>query len=66
MSELISWYTLWIKIGKQPLKNTMHQYVKCCIDNQMWYCQLVYTNSGTKFHLEPVILVENYETNKNS
>lgn len=50
----ITWLTLFNRIGKQPLSRTRGQYVKCCIDEQMWYCRLVFTHNGSDFHLVPV------------
>lgn len=61
MNKPISWFALWKRIGKQPLKLTRANYVKCNINGQMWYCQLVYTHSGSDFHLVPVRLVGHSE-----
>lgn len=56
----ISWLALWIRIGKQPIKKTRGEYVKCCINGQIWYCRLLYTHNGSDFYLIPIRLANKY------
>lgn len=54
MLKPISWYALYRRLGKQPLKKTRGQYVKCYMMGHMWFCKLVYTNNGSDFYLTPI------------
>lgn len=54
MTKPITWYALWKRLGKQQIGKTRNKYVNCLINNEMWYCRLVYTNNGSDFHLEPI------------
>ena len=50
----ITWYQLWKRIGKQPLHKTRNTKVKILVDGELKECALVFTNSGSDFHLEIV------------
>lgn len=62
MKKSISWFALWKRIDKQPLFRTQHSKVQVLINGELKECALVYTNKGTKFHLEPVERNNNYES----
>lgn len=48
----ISWYQLHKRIGKQPLDKTRNRKVQILINGELKDCALVFTNSGSNFHLE--------------
>ena len=50
----ISWYALGKRIGKQPIYKTQNTKAQVLIDGELKECALVFTNSGSDFHLEPV------------
>ena len=54
MKKSISWYQLWKRIGKQTMYKTQNTKVHVLIDGELKECALVFTNSGSDFHLEPV------------
>ena len=54
MKKSISWYALWKRIGKQPIRKTQNAKVQVLIDGELKECALVFTNSGSDFHLETV------------
>ena len=54
LKKSISWYTLWKRIGKQPMYKTQNTNVHVLIDRELKECALVFTNNGSDFHLEPV------------
>lgn len=58
MNKAISWYALWKRLGKQPLKVTRGRYVKVYKDGIMWNCKLIYTQNGSDFYLEPIKIAE--------
>lgn len=62
MKKSITWLALWKRIGKQPLFRTQHSKVQVLVNGKLKECALVYTNKGTKFHLEPVERNNNYES----
>ena len=54
MKKTITWFQLFHRIGKQPLKKTQHTKVQVLIDGELKECALVFTDNGSHFHLEPV------------
>ena len=58
MTKPISWYALWKRLGKQPLRQTRGKFVKVYKDGIMWYCKLVYTHNGSDFYLAPIKIAE--------
>ena len=62
MKKSISWYALWKRIGKQPMCKTRNTKVQVLIDGELKECALVFTNSGSDFHLEPVRSVNDDRT----
>ena len=54
MKQPMTWYTLWKKLGKQPLYKTQNNRVKIKIDGKLYECGIVYENNGSDFHLEPM------------
>ena len=58
----ISWYQLWKRIGNQTMRKTQNTKVQVLIDGELKECALVFTNSGSDFHLEPVRSVNNDRT----
>ena len=54
MKKSISWYSLWKRIGKQPIHKTQNIKVQILIDGELKECALVFTNNGSDFYLEPV------------
>lgn len=53
LTKSISWYSLWKKLGKQPLSKTRGEKVIVVDKNKESHeCILVYTNNGSDFHLE--------------
>ena len=53
MTKSISWYSLWKKLGKQPLSKIRGEKVIVVdINKECHECILVYTNNGSNFHLE--------------
>ena len=54
MKKSISWYQLYKRIGKQTLHKTRNNKVQVLIDGESKGCALVFTNSGSDFHLDPV------------
>ena len=50
----ITWAKLWKKIGKQPIRKTQNKKVEILIDGKLKECALVFTDNGSKFHLEIV------------
>ena len=54
MKKSISWYSLWKRIGKQPIYKTQNIKVQVLIDGELKECALVFTNNGSDFHLAPV------------
>ena len=53
-TKSITWARLWRKIGKQPIRKTQNKKVEILIDGELKECALVFTDSGSKFHLEIV------------
>ena len=58
IKKSISWYTLWKRIGKQPMHKTRNTRVQVLIDGELKECALVFTNNGSDFYLEIVEKVE--------
>lgn len=54
MKKSISWYSLHKRISKQPIHVTRNTKVQVQIYGELKECALVYTNNGSKFHLEIV------------
>lgn len=54
MKKSISWYSLWKRLGKQPLYKIRNTKVQVLINGELRECTLVFTNNGSDFHLEPV------------
>lgn len=54
IKKSISWYQLYKRIGKQTLHKTRNTKVQVLINGELKECALVFTNSGSDFHLEPV------------
>lgn len=52
MKKSITWLALWKRIGKQPLFRTQHSKVQILINGELKECALVFTDNGSKFHLE--------------
>ena len=48
----ITWAKLWRRIGKQSAYKTQHTKVEILIDGKLKECALVFTDNGSKFHLE--------------
>ena len=51
-TKSITWSKLWRKIGKQPAYKTQNKKVEILIDGELKECALVFTDNGSKFHLE--------------
>lgn len=58
MKKSISWYALWKRIGKQTMYKTQNTKVQVLINGELKECDLVFTNNGSDFHLEPVKTVK--------
>lgn len=54
MKKSISWYSLWKRLGKQPLYKIRNTKVQVLINGELRECTLVFTNNGSDFHLESV------------
>lgn len=50
----ISWYQLHKRIGKQDIHKTHNTKVQILVNGELKECALVFTNSGSDFHLEIV------------
>lgn len=48
----MTWFQLWKRIGKQPLKATRNKDVTVKINKEEYKCKLVYTDNGSDWHLE--------------
>lgn len=48
----MTWYKLWRKIGKQPLKKTMKNKVVVYHQGMLYEAMLKYTNNGNYFYIE--------------
>lgn len=51
-TKSITWARLWKRIGKQPAYKTQNKKVEILIDGELKECALVFTDNGSKFHLE--------------
>ena len=51
-TKSITWERLWKRIGKQPAYKTQNKKVEILIDGELKECALVFTDNGSKFHLE--------------
>lgn len=51
-TKSITWARLWRRIGKQPIRKTQNKKVEILIDGELKECALVFTDNGSKFHLE--------------
>lgn len=58
MKKSISWFSLWKRIGKQPLRETRGKKVEFHMNGIKYECALIYTDNGSKWHLEPIKMVE--------
>jgi hypothetical protein len=50
--KYMTWFQLWKKIGKQPLRLTQHNPVTIKIQDKEYQCKIVYTENGKNWHLE--------------
>ena len=48
----MTWFQLWKRIGKQPLRVTQHKDVTIKLPDGEHKCVIVYTNNGNDWHLE--------------
>ena len=48
----MTWYQLFKRIGKQPLYLVRNKDVTIKIDDEIYKCKIVYTDSGNDWHLE--------------
>ena len=48
----MTWYELFHRIGKQPIRITKYKDVTVKIDDMEYKCKPVYTDSGNNLHLE--------------
>lgn len=62
MKKSISWYQLWKRLGKQTIHKTQNTKVQVLVNGELKECALVFTNSGSDFHLEIVGSVNNDRT----
>ena len=53
-TKSITWARLWKRIGKQPAYKTQNKKVEILIDGELKECVLIFTDSGSNFHLEIV------------
>ena len=53
-SKPITWAKLWRRIGRQPIGKIQNEEVEILIDGELKKCGLVFTDNGSKFHLEIV------------
>ena len=51
-TKSITWAKLWRRIGRQPIDKIQNEEVKILIDGELRKCTLVFTDNGSKFHLE--------------
>ena len=51
-TKSITWARLWKRIGKQPAYKTQNKKVEILIDGELKECVLIFTDSGSNFHLE--------------
>lgn len=47
----MTWFQLWKKIGKQPLRLTRQKEVTIEIQGVKYKCDLVYVDNGNDWHL---------------
>lgn len=48
----MTWFQLWKRIGKQPLRSTQHKDVTIKLPDGEHKCAIVYTDNGNDWHLE--------------
>lgn len=48
----ISWYQIYKRIGKQPMRKTTNTKVQVLVNGELRECALVFSNNGSDFHLE--------------
>ena len=48
----MTWYQLWKRMCKQPLRLVRNKDVTIKIDGEYYKCKIVYTNNGSDWHLE--------------
>jgi hypothetical protein len=48
----MTWFQLWKRIGKQPLRSTQHKDVTIKLPDGEYKCVIVYTDNGSDWHLE--------------
>lgn len=58
MKKSITWYKLWQRIGKQLLRDTKGKKVEFHMDGVKYEIALVFTDNGSKWHLEPTKVIE--------
>lgn len=49
---IMTWYQLFKRIGKQPLRLVRNKDVTIKIGNEMHKCKIVYTDNGNDWYLE--------------
>lgn len=58
MKKSITWFKLWKRIGKQPLRDTRGRKVEFYMKGVKYEVALVFTHNGSKWHLEPTKVIE--------
>lgn len=58
MKKSITWFKLWQRIGKQPLRDTRGKKVEFFMNGVKYEVALVFTHNGSNWHLEPTKVVE--------
>lgn len=48
----MTWFQLWKRIGKQPLRLTKYKDVTLKLQDEEYKCKIVYTDNGNDWHLE--------------
>ena len=48
----MTWFQLWERIGRQPLRLTKHKDVTIKLPDGEYKCKVVYTDNGSDWHLE--------------
>ena len=56
----MTWFQLWKRIGKQPLRLTQHKDVTIRLEDGEHKCMIVYTDNGCDWHLE-IEPIKDYE-----
>lgn len=48
----MTWYQLWKRMCKQPLRLVRNKDVTIKLQGEIYKCKLVYTDNGSDWHLE--------------